>query len=223
MLKKVGDFVGGSGVVEISDILKLIEGFQNKIPKTDPIWKSLDLNSDGVIDITDILAIINLSIYSQYRPFTNEITFADFAIKPIEAENKVIFQVNMKKFDDDIHGIQMYVSGVQLKPHITQQDYISNKNTRLANWIVASNTLQKKGVNGANKSISLIYLEENNSGLSKLTKDDEIIDLCTIECDAIDTTFDQIKFYSSANDYQSYVVKADGDAVIEKDFRVILS
>ena len=229
MIRKVGDIANVNGnydnVIDISDILRIIEGFKGIITKTDPRWKTLDLNGDGVIDISDIIAMINLSIFKTYQPFQKEITFADFAVKVNTTTKTLTFQVNMKKFDDDIHGIQMYVEGIQLKPRNTSDNYVTNKHADLNNWIVAANTVKRKGESGwTRNSLSLIYLEVNdsdNSGNSKLTRDKGIMDLCTLEYDLIDENTN-VKFYSNTSDYQSFVIKVDGNTVIEKDFRVIL-
>jgi hypothetical protein len=219
---KLGDLttygdVTGDGVVNIGDALRIAQ-FVVNLPGLDftRIAEFGDVTGDGLVNIGDALRIAQVQV-ELVNPTTNE----PYELAPLPVlESKLLSLVqngdnldlvftgsNLVEHDKSISGLQLCVSGVQLKTRTSDnQGYYTSGVAASKGWIVASNTISSE------ENLSIMYLESDAE--TKLLQTDNGV-LCSFETNAIGSPQIVDSITANSKTYNSFVVDINSNAEIQ--------
>ena len=219
---KVGDFFQ-QGIVNTEAINQAINVFNGTVSPTEEQKFAIDIDNNGIINTEDINGIIN--IFQDNT--TSQIGNSFFSLKESQTKNNTmeLYMDNSlfytKNSTNKIAGIQLYVSGVQLAKRALDDDSsegyltVDEKHSSLENWIVACNTIKKKGVDEWNlEDLSIIYLEMDSDNGQLNTDQQGLEKLCELP---YISRSGNIKMFNSSP-YFSKLVDVTDTNVVEHKF-----
>ena len=211
----LGD-VNNDASVTAADVVWLESHIAGILSYEESTLASSDLTQDGQVNAADVVWLA--SHIAGLAGYENLPTGSSSALILIQdtSSNTVTVRLDTSKIPNTsgkISGIQLYLTGVNLKDKTTTETYYSNYNSTLQGdngWIVASNTLS---------NASIIYLEKDND--KYIEKSSGIMDLCAFEYDSITTP----QIVNEIGSYKSMIVDMDTstNSIIEYDIATFTS